>query len=148
MRLSPVFLFAGLIAFALLSCGNETPAAEQTAIADEPPPVNQLSVQADAIEGMKGRPLNNEIYLNKLFVQNDRILRYQVQDFTLEKNKTDAYTTFNKRKTPILAAMAADPIAADVLRASESIYVDVYDTDSLYLFSYDLKPDDIFGADQ
>ncbi len=130
----------------LVGCGDSTsPDADATtADVETAIPVNQLSAQAAAIDGMTTREIGKNAYLKKLFVQNDRILRYQVQFYDVPGDSPTGYPTFLKMKPRVLELMAQDTIAEEVLRGSSSIYVDVYNTDDGLLFSYDLKPSDIW----
>ncbi len=134
--------------FALLSaCGSPTATGTDatTTTAADTIPVNPLSVKAAAIDGMTTREIGKNAYLKKLFVQNDRILRYQVQLYDVLADSPTGYPTFLAMKPRILSLLAEDEIAEHVLRESSSIYVDVYHADDGLLFSYDLKPSDIWA---
>ncbi len=137
---------AALLLALLAACTNPstTGADADVAPAADTFPVNALSLQAEAIDGMTTREIGKNAYLKKLFVQNDRILRYQLQFYDVPADAPTGYPTFLKMKPRVLELMARDTIAAEVLRGSSSIYVDVYNTDDILMFSYDLKPSDIF----
>lgn len=127
-------------------------AAEALAQADEPsaeataPVVNPLSEALAAIDGRNDRYLPGEAYVKKVFVQNARIIRYQLIYADLVEDGRPVFATYAKRRAPTIALVRGDSLVAPVLRRASSIYVDVYDQNDEHLFSYDLTPADIWPA--
>ena len=119
-------------------------ADESETAAAAPPTINPLSAQLAAIEGRNDRYLPHEAYVFNVFVQNARIIRYQLLYADLVKDGKPVFATYTKRRTPTLEVLRADTLLAPVLRQAESIYVDVYDQNKAHLFSYDLVPEDIW----
>lgn len=86
------------------------------------------------------RPLADSVWFKRLYRQNDLIVRYQVNANHLDKEGLPLYISFLQQKPKFLAVIAADADSEPALRLASSIYVDVYDANAEYLYSYDLRP--------
>ena len=112
--------------------------------AEAAPVINPLSAQLAAIEGRNDRYLPHEAYVKRVFVQNARIIRYQLIYADLVDDGRPVFAAYTKRRARTLEVLRADTLVAPVLRQAESIYVDVYNQDDGHAFSYDLVPGDVW----
>ena len=132
--------FGAYYAYEVLAKAPEPEVAE----AEAAPVVNPLSEQLAAVAGRNERYLLNEAYVKRVFVQNARIIRYQLIYADLVDDGRPVFAEYTKRRRPTLEVLRADTLVAPVLQQAESIYVDVYNQDDDYAFSYDLVPGDVW----
>lgn len=107
---------------------------------------NPLREALAALQDTAGRYLahDRDAYLKQAFIQKDSIFRYQLimADFVNTGNNAYVVRLDNKRR--ILGIVREDPVLAELLRKASAIYIDVYDQDDAYFFSYDVTPEEVW----
>ncbi len=101
---------------------------------------------AEAIDGLKKRKLNARYSVRRIYPQSMTELRFQLIDHNSTKPNTDVRKHYNAHKAEYVAAMSSDTISAALLRAAPSIYLDLYDKNDEWMYSYDLSKKDIEGT--
>lgn len=105
---------------------------------------NSLRNMAAAIQGMQARPLNDTITVLRIFPNRSTELRYQLRLESVSKADIKRSQYFYAHQRDIAAAVATDAIAEPVLRRAPAIFVDVYDREDVFLFSYDWREKDVW----
>ncbi len=114
--------------------------AQQAVVAEEAARFIPIREAVRAAQPTAMRPLAGTVAFRRMYIQNDLILRYQVYANHLKKQGLQLYISYTTEKPKFLSIIAADAIAEPALRQASSIYVDVYDANSEFLYSYDLRP--------
>ena len=129
------------------ACGSAEPEGATAGYRETVVVKNPLREQLAATDAAEGRYLDSdeEAYLKKAYVQEDSIFRYQVLFADLENVGNNAYTVRLSNRRRILDAVAGDAPLVDLLKQASAVYVDVYDQNDAYFFSYDVTPGEIWG---
>ncbi len=90
-------------------------------------------------------PLDDSIWFRRAYIQHDLIIRYQVNANHLEKEGLELYISYLKEKSKFLRALASEADSEEALRLASAIYLDVYDRNGEWLYSYNLLPSDIWA---
>ncbi len=86
------------------------------------------------------RQLSDSVSFRRVYIQNAHIIRYQIDAHHLQRAELQPYISFTTEKAKFLSTISKDAHAEPALRLASSIYVDVYDREGEFLYSYDLRP--------
>ena len=136
----------GLAALPAACTSGTEPADPNVGYREIVPVENPLRAELAATDAAAERYLDSDdnAYLKKAYVQEDSIFRYQVLFADFENVGNNAYTVRLANRRRVLDAVAGDAPLANVLRKASAVYIDVYDRDDAYFFSYDVTPGEIW----
>ena len=154
-KLSWSMLGAGVVgAFALALIGSGVIANHAgdigPAAVEEQEPVSAkrplLWVLSDGLAPRLPYALNDSLTIVRVFPNRPTELRYQMRLERVAKADIRPNAYFYREQMGLRRAVATDSIAGEVLRAAPAIFVDVYDRDDEFLFSYDWDQVELFGG--